>query len=37
MKIIKWIAEIIAKYQTRKKLKRKIKELKKRDPFTYPH
>jgi hypothetical protein len=37
MRILKWIFEKIKKYQTRKRLKTKIKELKKRDPFTYPH
>lgn len=37
MGLLKWIFEKIKKYRNRKLLKTKIKELKKRDPFTYPH
>ncbi len=35
MKIIKWIKFKIAEYKRNKLYKKKLAELKKRDPFTY--
>jgi len=35
MNIINWIKDKIYQYKKEKEYKRKIKELKKRDPFTY--
>lgn len=35
MKIIKWIKAKIWAYKKNKEYKKKIEELKKRDPFTY--
>jgi hypothetical protein len=35
MNIIKWVKDKIYQYKKEKEYKRKIKELKKRDPFTY--
>lgn len=36
-KIIDWFKEKIEDYKRKKRIKAKIKELKKRDPFTYKH
>lgn len=36
-KFISWILEKIEDYKRKKRFKKKIKELKKRDPFTYNH
>ena len=35
MKIFKWIKNKVLEYKREKEFKKKIKELKKRDPFTY--
>ena len=35
MKLIQWFKSKIWEYKKEKEYKRKIKELKKRDPFTY--
>ena len=35
--IIGWIVDKILKLKTRIELKKKIKRLKKQDPFTYKH
>lgn len=35
--IVKWFLDLIKKRKRRKDLKRKLKEMKKRDPFTYTH
>ena len=37
MKIIKWIKGIIENYKRKKQFKKKLKELKKLDPFIYNH
>lgn len=36
-KLINWIFSKISDYKRKKRMKRKIIELKKRDPFTYNH
>lgn len=36
-KLIKWVLDKIQNYKNKKRIKAKIKELKKRDPFTYNH
>lgn len=36
-KIIKWFLNLIEERKRRKRLKKKIEELKKRDPFIYNH
>lgn len=35
--MIKWIRKIIENYRRNKRFKKKIAELKKRDPFIYNH
>lgn len=35
--MIKWIKNIVAEYKKRRRYKKKIKELRKRDPFIYKH
>ena len=35
MKIFKWLKNKVLEYKREKEFKKKIKELKKRDPFTY--
>lgn len=35
--MIKWIKNIIRKWKRKKEIDRKLKELRKRDPFKYPH
>ena len=35
--MIKWIKKIIERRKNRRLFEKKIKELKKRDPFVYPH
>jgi hypothetical protein len=37
MNIIKWIKELIEKRRKKKEFKRKLEELRKRDPFIYKH
>ena len=37
MKIINWIKSKIKSFKKNKEFKKKMKELKKRDPFTYKH
>ena len=37
MKIFDWVKRIQARIRNRRALEKKIKELKKRDPFVYPH
>jgi hypothetical protein len=37
MKIIQWIKGIWLDYKRKKRYKEKLRELKKRDPFTYNH
>jgi preprotein translocase subunit YajC len=37
MKIIKWFLKLIEERKRRKRLKKKLEELKKRDPFIYNH
>jgi hypothetical protein len=37
IKLINWIKEKIEDYKRKKRFKKKIEELKKRDPFTYNH
>jgi hypothetical protein len=36
-KIYKWILEKIEDYKRKKRFKKKLEELRKRDPFTYNH
>ncbi len=36
-KLINWIKEKIEDYKRKKRFKKRIEELKKRDPFTYNH
>lgn len=36
-KLIQWINEKIQDYKRKKKFKKKLEELKKRDPFIYNH
>ena len=36
-KIYKWILEKIENYKRKKRFKKKLKELQKRDPFVYKH
>lgn len=37
MKIIEWIITKIDDYKRKKRFKKKLKELQKRDPFIYHH
>lgn len=37
MKIIKWFLKLIEERKRKKRLKKKLEELKKRDPFIYNH
>jgi hypothetical protein len=37
IKLINWIKEKIEDYKRKKRFKKRIEELKKRDPFTYNH
>jgi hypothetical protein len=37
IKLIDWIKEKIEDYKRKKRFKKRIEELKKRDPFTYNH
>lgn len=37
MKIINWIKSKIQNFKKNREYKKKMKELKKRDPFTYKH
>jgi hypothetical protein len=37
MKILNWIKLKWEQYQLNRRYKKKIKEIKKRDPFTYNH
>jgi hypothetical protein len=36
-RLIQWILNKIQDYKKKKRFEKKIKELKKRDPFTYKH
>jgi hypothetical protein len=36
-KLLQWISKKIQDYRRKKKFKKKIEELKKRDPFIYNH
>lgn len=36
-KLIKWFLDIIEERKRKKRLKKKLEELRKRDPFTYKH
>jgi hypothetical protein len=36
-KLINWLKDKIEDYKRKKRLKKKLEELKKRDPFTYNH
>lgn len=36
-KLINWIIEKIEDYKNKKRFKKKLKELKERDPFIYKH
>jgi hypothetical protein len=36
-KIYRWILEKIEDYKRKKRFKKKLKELQKRDPFVYKH
>jgi hypothetical protein len=36
-RLIKWVTLMIEEYKRRRRFKKKIKELKKRDPFIYKH
>lgn len=35
--LILWVKRLIFKYKKRRKVRRKINELKKKDPFIYKH
>lgn len=37
MKLFKWIKDLIDKYKRKRKFKKKLEELRKRDPFIYNH
>lgn len=37
IRIFKWIKEKIEKYKRNKKFKKKLDELRKKDPFIYKH
>ena len=37
MKIIEWFKVVWSDYKRKLRFKKKLKELKKRDPFTYNH
>lgn len=37
MKLINWFLKKIEDYKRKKNFKRKLKELQKKDPFTYNH
>lgn len=37
MKIIKWVLEKIQDYKRKRRFKKKLEELQKRDPFIYKH
>ena len=37
MKIFRWVIDLIEKYKRKKKFNKKLKELRKRDPFIYNH
>jgi hypothetical protein len=36
-KLINWVKNLIFEYKRKKRIKKKIEELKKRDPFIYRH
>jgi hypothetical protein len=36
-KLINWVKNLIFEYKRKKRVKKKIEELKKRDPFIYRH
>lgn len=37
MKLFKWIKDLIEKYKRKRRFKKKLEELRKRDPFIYNH
>lgn len=37
MNIFKWFKKLIEDYKKKKKFKKKLEELRKRDPFVYNH
>ncbi len=37
MRLINWFTEQIEEYKRKQRFKKKLAELKKRDPFTYNH
>ena len=37
MNILKWIKKKIEDYKRKKRFKKKLEELRKKDPFTYNH
>lgn len=37
MCIIRWFKDIVEDYKNKKRFKKKLKELRKRDPFIYKH
>lgn len=36
-KLIKWLKEVIETYKRKKRFKKKLAELRKKDPFIYQH
>lgn len=36
-KLINWVKNLIKNYKKKKEFKKKLEELRKRDPFTYNH
>ncbi len=37
MKFINWLLEFYLEWKRKRKIKKKLKELRKRDPFIYEH
>lgn len=37
MKLIEWIKGMWSEYKRKRRFRKKLRELKKRDPFTYNH
>lgn len=37
MKLFKWITDLFEKYKRKRRFKKKLEELRKRDPFIYNH
>jgi hypothetical protein len=36
-KLINWLTNLIKEYKRKRKFKKKVREMKKRDPFVYRH